>query len=254
MDGVLWHGNKPLPGLHAFFAFLRERGIQFVLATNNSSRLAEQYAQKMAGFGVTVRPQDILTSSQATAAYLMTVATPGTRVYHIGEVGVARSLEHAGFVLSEYGAEYVVVGWDRHLTWEKLATASLLIYGGAKLVSTNPDTSYPEERGIVPGNGAQVAALEVATGQKAQTIGKPEPLMYQEAMRRMGANAQETAVVGDRLETDVLGGVRAGISTILVLSGIGSQAQVDASPFKPDLVCSGIEALTKIWQVELQAG
>lgn len=240
MDGVLWRGDTPMAGLDEFFAFLHEREIGFILATNNSSRLPEQYAEKLARFGVEVSPERILTSSQAAAAYLATVAPPGTRVYAIGEEGVRRALEERGFVLTDEGAAYVVVGWDRQLTWSKLATAALLIYEGAAFIGTNPDPTYPVERGPVPGNGAQLAALQTATGVTPLVVGKPEPPMYEEAIRRMGARRETTAVIGDRLDTDIAGGVRLGLTTVLVLSGIATQADVAASPIKPDLVCADI--------------
>jgi len=252
MDGVLWHGEKPLPGLKSFFDFLRRRGIDFILATNNSSRLPDQYAAKLARFGVEVTPEKVLTSSQATAAYLATVAAPGTRIYAIGEVGVRHSLKQRGFVLTDEGADYVVVGWDRQLTWEKLATASLLVHAGAKLIGTNPDTSYPTERGPVPGNGAQLAAIETTTGVAPLVIGKPELWMYEEAMRRMEASPETTAVVGDRVETDIAGGARAGITTVLLLSGIGTEADVAASPVKPDVVCADVIELVHLWDGQLR--
>ena len=139
-----------MPGLQEFFAFLRQREIGFVLATNNSSQLPEQYGAKLARFGVEVPVVRILTSAQVAAAYLARVAPPGTRVYAIGGEGVLRALEERGFVLTDQGATYVVVGWDQQLTWDKLATAALLIHGGAGFIGTNPDTSYPTARGPVP--------------------------------------------------------------------------------------------------------
>jgi len=264
MDGVLWHGDEPMPGLEEFFAFLRQRRVSYVLATNNSSRTPEQYVQKLARFGVEVPPECILTSALATAAYLATIAPPGTRVYAIGEDGVRRALEQHGFVLAnengdesanenenvdetDTAAEYVVVGWDRHLTWDKLATAALLIHRGAGFDGTNPDTNYPTERGPVPGNGAQLAALETTTGVAPVVVGKPEPRMYEEAMRRMGARPETAAVVGDRLDTDIIGGLRAGITTVLVLSGLTSEAALAASPVKPDLVCADVRELVQVW-------
>ena len=261
MDGVLWRGNEPMDGLQEFFAFLRQHRIDFILATNNSSRLPEQYVAKLARFGVEVPSECVLTSAQATAAYLAGLA-PGTRVYAIGDEGVRRALEQHGFVLTDEtgeGAAYVVVGWDRQLTWGKLATAALLIHAGAGFIGTNPDRSYPTERGPVPGNGAQLAALEITTGVAPVVVGKPEPWMYEEAMRRMGARSETgpsketTAVVGDRLDTDIAGGVRAGLTTVLVLSGISTEADLAVSPVKPDLVCAGIEELTAVWMEQLRS-
>jgi 4-nitrophenyl phosphatase len=192
----------------------------------------------------------VLTSGEATAAYLATVAPPGAPIYPIGEEGLRRTLTRHGFTLVEDSrsrAEYVVVGWDRQLSWAKLAEATLLINAGARLVGTNPDRSYPTERGVVPGNGAQLAALEAASGVKAFVVGKPEPWMYEEAMRRMDARPETTAVIGDRLDTDIPGGVRLGLTTALVLSGIASEADLAASPFKPDVVAADIGALTRLW-------
>jgi len=247
MDGVLWRGDEPMPGLQEFFGFLHRRQIGFVLATNNSSRTPDQYVAKLARFGVEVAAECILTSAQASAAYLATIAPPGTRVYAIGEDGVMRALVGQGFVLAEEGASYVVVGWDRHLTWDKLTMAALLIHAGAGFIGTNPDSNYPTPRGPVVGNGAQLAALETTTGVAPVVVGKPEPWLYRQALERMGARPETTAVVGDRINTDIAGGVRAGLATVLVLSGIATEADLAASPVRPDLVCADIGDLVHRW-------
>jgi 4-nitrophenyl phosphatase len=254
MDGVLWRGDEPIPGLQEFFAFLRGRHIGFVLATNNSSKTPEEYVRKLARFGVEITSDSVLTSSQATAAHLSTVAPPGTRVYAIGKAGVRQALEEHHFILTNteeeangQEAQYVVVGWDQDLSWRELATASLLIHNGAGFIGTNPDNTFPTERGPVPGNGAQLAALQAATGVPPLVLGKPEPGMFEEAMRRMGARPETTAIVGDRLNTDIAGGIRAGITTILVLSGIASQDSLAASPVRPTLVYADITELVHAW-------
>jgi 4-nitrophenyl phosphatase len=251
MDGVLWRGDEPVEGLVEFFAFLRQQRVDFVLATNNSTRPPEQYVAKLARFGVEVPTGCVLTSAQATAAYLASLAPPETPVYAIGEEGVLQALKQRGFVLTDEQAAYVVVGWDRQLTWDKLATAALLIHAGAGFIGTNPDTNFPTERGPVPGDGAQLIALEITTGVAPTIVGKPEPRMYREALQLMGARAEDTAVIGDRLDTDVTGGVRAGLTSILVLSGIATEADVAASPVKPDLVCASIKEITRIWTEQL---
>jgi 4-nitrophenyl phosphatase len=253
MDGVLWRGDEPMPGLQDFFAFLHQYDVGFVLATNNSSQRPEQYAHKLARFGIEIPVESVLTSAQAAAAYLADLAPPGTCVYAIGGEGVQRALEQRGFVLADAEADYVVVGWDRQLTWDKLATAALLIHAGAGLIGTNPDTNYPTERGPVPGNGAQLAALESTTGVAPVVVGKPEPRMYEDALRRMGARRETTAVVGDRLDTDMAGGVRAGLTTVLVLSGIATEADLAASPVRPDLVCADIGELVRVWRNQLSS-
>jgi 4-nitrophenyl phosphatase len=257
MDGVLWRGDEPMPGLQAFFAFLRENNIAFILATNNSSRTPEQYVAKLARFGVQVPVETILTSALVTVAYLAEVAPSGSRVYVIGEEGIRRALEQHGFVLDGDGdgphpeVGTVVVGWDRNVRWAQLATASLLIHEGAAFVGTNPDTTYPTERGPVPGNGALLALLETATGIEPVVTGKPEPWMYQEALRRMDATPETSAMIGDRLDTDIAGAARAGLTTVLTLSGIATEEDVATSSIQPDLVCADIEALTARWKEEI---
>ena len=248
MDGVLWRGDEPMAALREFFDFLRCRRVSFVLATNNSSRTPDQYVAKLARFGVDVARECILTSAQASAAYLATVAPPGTRVYAIGEDGVTRALEERGFVLADERVDYVVVGWDRHLTWDKLTTAALLIHAGAGFIGTNPDPNYPTPQGPAVGNGAQLAAVETTTGVAPVVVGKPEPWLYRQALERMGARPETTAVVGDRIDTDIAGGVRAGLTTVLLLSGITSEADLAGSPVRPDLVYADIGDLVQRWE------
>lgn len=250
MDGVLWQGNQPLPGLLSFFQFLRNRGIKFVLATNNASQTPEQYLSKLAGMGVTVHPEEILTSAQATAMHLATVAPKGASVYTIGEAGVQQALTEQGFTLTTGSAPYVVVGMDRTLSWEKLAQATLNIRAGATFIGTNPDKTLPTERGLTHGNGAVLAALQAATEVAPMIVGKPEPLMYFQAMARLGGTPTDTAGLGDRLDTDILGAVRAGIKSILVLSGVSTRAQLAEVNFKPDWVFDGILELTTQWEAD----
>ncbi|HEC34627.1 MAG TPA: HAD-IIA family hydrolase [Chloroflexi bacterium] len=251
MDGVLWRGEQPMDGLETFFAFLRERDIRFVLATNNASKRPQQYAEKLTSFGIQVGLKCIVTSAQATAAYLASREPEGTVVHAIGGEGLMDALTEHGFAVGEDGANYVVVGWDPTLTWRKLARATLLIRQGANFIGTNPDATFPTEEGLVPGNGAQLAALEAATGVAPLVIGKPQPWLYQEAMRRIEARPETTAVVGDRLDTDIAGGVRAGLFTILVLSGVTARADLVSSLVKPDLVCADIGEIVQVWEASL---
>jgi 4-nitrophenyl phosphatase len=251
MDGVLWRGDEPMPHLQQFFAFLRQRAIDFMLVTNNSSKTPQQYVDKLARMDVDIAPGQVLTSALASAAYLADVAPVGARVYAIGGEGLRQALQEQGFVLAEEGADYVVVGWDRDLTWDKLATAALLIHEGAAFIGTNPDVSYPTERGPVPGNGAQLAALEVATGVTPVVAGKPERQLYEEALRRLNASSETTAMVGDRLDTDMAGAERAGLSTVLVLSGIAGEGDLESSAVQPDVVCADIGELIERWKQAL---
>lgn len=250
MDGVLWHGERPLPGLIPFFEFLRRRGIRFVLATNNASQTPEQYVAKLARMGVAVSREEILNSAQAAAGHLAAIAPKGATVYTIGEAGLRQALTEHGFVLGDDEAPYVVVGMDRGLTWEKLARATLNIRAGATFIGTNPDLTLPTERGITHGNGAVLAALQAATGVQPIIVGKPEPMMYQQAMARLGGHASDTVALGDRLETDILGAVRAGIGSILVLSGVSTRAQLDGLGYQPDWVFDSIAELTARWEAD----
>jgi 4-nitrophenyl phosphatase len=247
MDGVLYRENAPLPGLVNFFAFLRQRGIRFVLATNNSTRTPEQFVEKMAGLGVQITPADLITSAQATAAYVRQAAPPGTSIYAIGQAGLTTALQEAGFVLNSRRAEFVVVGMDIHVTYEKLKTATLLIRGGATFIGTNPDATLPTPEGEIPGAGSILAAIQVATGVVPRIIGKPEPTMFQQAMTRLDATLATTAALGDRLETDILAAQRTGLLSLLVLSGATDRALLAESAVQPDLVFEDITDLRTKW-------
>jgi 4-nitrophenyl phosphatase len=250
MDGVLWHGERPMPRLTEFFETLRARGIRFVLATNNASRSGADFAAKLAKMGVSVALDEILTSPQATAAYL-SAHTPDARVFIIGEPGLRVELEARGLRVVNDSAEqaaatHVVVGIDRTLTYAKLVEACLLIRGGATFIGTNPDVTFPGERGIVPGNGAILAALRVSTGVEPSIIGKPEPEMMVQAMARMGGTLADTAVIGDRLDTDILGGIRAGMTTLLVLSGVTTADDAKKDAIQADYVFDAIGNIAEV--------
>nr|BAL53152.1 HAD family hydrolase [uncultured Gammaproteobacteria bacterium] len=254
MDGVLWHGNTPLPGLKEFFTTLRALRLSFILATNNASATPESYVAKLKRMGVEVGPEEILTSGIATACYLAERYDPKTtRVYAIGEEGLLGPLREAGFTLTkshketrDFRADVVVVGKDETLTWDKLATATLNLNLGAAFVGTNADTTFPTEFGITHGNGAILAALTCATGIEPLIVGKPEPIMYQQALSRLKLEPQQVVAVGDRLETDILGAVRAGIPSLLVLSGISRAEDLAAVDYRPDWILPDIRALTKV--------
>jgi 4-nitrophenyl phosphatase len=251
MDGVLYRGKEAIPGTSGFLDFLREREIGFVLATNNSTRTPQQYVDKLAGMDVRVHAHEILTSAQATAGYLSGVASPGTRVFFVGQDGLEAALLEAGFTLVEDDAEFVVAGMDFNICYERLAQATLQIRAGAPFVGTNPDKTFPSERGIVPGAGALLAFLETATGIKPEVIGKPGTAMMEQALARMGAHPSRTAVLGDRLETDILAGQRAGLFTLLVLSGITDRGMLAGSEIQPDAVFEDVAHLHAEWKDEL---
>ncbi len=258
MDGVLWHGQNAMPGLVEFFQALEELKISFILATNNASLTPDQYVKKLAEMGVSVNKNQILTSGIATALYLSEKVNPAnTRVFVVGEEGAKQPLIDQGFTLTalyeinkdsdivKKGADFVVCGKDHTLTWDKLATATLNIRAGAQFIGTNGDTTLPTELGITHGNGAILAALEVATGVKPTIIGKPEPIMYQQALALLNAEPTATVAIGDRLDTDILGAVRTGIRSVMVLTGVSTQDDLKDSDFQPTWVMSDIGELTK---------
>ena len=236
MDGVLYRGRRPLPGAKEFLHHLEERYTAYILVTNNSTRTPEEYVAVLKEMGIEVVPERILTSALATADYLGNLLPQGARLYLIGEEGLYSALAAQGFEFGEGDVEAVVAGMDRQLTYEKLKAATVAIRQGARFVGTNPDKSFPAEQAIIPGTGAILAAIEAATGVQPTLIGKPEPTLFQMALRRMGTTARVTAVIGDRLETDILGGQRCGLTTILVLTGISQQKDLEASHIKPDYV------------------
>ena len=246
MDGVLYVGNQPMPCLREFFAFLRQRPIPFILATNNSTRTPEEYVEKLAGMGVTVSPDEILVSGQATARFLAGEYPRGTRVHVFGMPALRKAMTDEGFVLADEDVQLVVASMDRDVTFEKLKRATLLIRGGARFIATNLDPTNPSEEGMLPGTGAMIVALETASGVKATPIGKPEPTMYQLAMDQMGAVPETTAALGDRADTDILGGKRAGLVTICVLSG--SSNRVEAETYEADLIFDDIAHLLETWR------
>jgi len=246
MDGVLWRGDDPLPGLTNFFGMLRERPITFRLATNNASKSPDQYVHKLASMGVEVAPDEILTSAAVTAQHIAAVA-PGASVYSIGD-GMRQAVLDYGLNLSSGGqADFVAVGWDPKLTYKELSEATLLIRAGARFIGTNPDRTLPTERGLLPGNGAILAFLQAATDVEPFIIGKPERAMFDAALAAMGTDAAHTAMLGDRLETDILGGRNAGLYTIFVLTGASDEEELAASPVQPDWVFKDIQELTRAW-------
>ncbi|MFI3186684.1 MAG: HAD-IIA family hydrolase [Methylococcaceae bacterium] len=255
MDGVLWHGDQPMPGLTDFFQTLRDQQIPFILATNNARLTQEQYVIKLAKMGVQVTQDKILTSSMATALYLAEHNNPAeTRVFVIGEDGAKQPLIECGFTLTDLyelnddngnkGADIVVCGMDHSLSWDKLATATLNIRAGAKFIGTNADTTLPTERGLTHGNGAILAALTAATDVTPTIIGKPEPIIYQQALALLGVAPDHTVAIGDRLETDILGAVRTGIRSLMVLSGVSSEADFKTEDYRPTWVMQDIREVT----------
>jgi 4-nitrophenyl phosphatase len=253
MDGVLWHRDRPVPGLQAFFQQLERSKIGYVLATNNARNVATQYSEKLAGFGVAVPPEQILTSAEATSRYLRDFYPEGTLIYIVGDSGLRLALakngfdllEAEGFVGDEARADIVVVGFTPHFCYDQLASATYLINNGAGFIGTNPDVTFPTEYGPLPGAGSMLAFLETATGVKPLILGKPNTTIFEQALRTLGGTRSNTVMVGDRLSTDVEGAHAAGLRSVLLLSGISTLDDVAASNTKPDWIMDDLEALTE---------
>ncbi len=247
MDGVLYRGNTLIPGAVEFISTLEETGRSFLLLTNNSSLTPAQYEAKLARMGIKVQQDKIFTSALATAQYLRSTAKTGAKVFLIGMDGIREALLAEGFVLAnDRNVDFVVVGIDFNLTYEKLKEAALAIRAGATFIGTNPDKTLPMEEGLYPGNGAILAALEASTGVKPVVVGKPSPLIFEIALKRLGSTPEKTAVVGDRLETDILGAQQAGLKSILVLSGVTDDQFLASAELKPDFVFKSVRELAEV--------
>jgi 4-nitrophenyl phosphatase len=251
MDGVLYRGQTPLTGAADLIRFLQQRDLGYLLVTNNSTLSQDQFAERLAGMGMDVAPEHILTSGVATAEYLRTLAPNGAGVFVVGEAPLIAELEKRGFRLAGRDAEYVVCGWDKGINFDKLRTATLAIRDGATFIGTNPDRTYPLENDLIPGAGALLAAISAATDVDPIVVGKPETIMFEQALRMLRASAADTALLGDRLDTDILGGKRAGVATIMVLTGISTPAEVEASELKPDILFPDLPALLSAWRQAL---
>jgi 4-nitrophenyl phosphatase len=255
IDGTLLRGETPVPGFHNLFTFLHSRRIRFVLASNNATKSPAAYQQKLANLGVDVELERILTAGVATVDYLRRGLRTGAPLYLVGEPALREALLAAGFVLrrdATQPAEAVVVGGDSTLTYKKLKNAALLLQRGARLVGTNPDLLCPAEEGLVPEAGTTLAALQAATGVIPTVIGKPETFLFDLAVERLGSMPARTAVVGDRLETDILGGQRAGLKTILTTTGVDDEITVLQKAITPDRVVNGLDALVDLWQAHIE--
>jgi NagD protein len=250
MDGVLHRGPELISGADAFIRALRERDIPFRLLTNNSQRTRRDVAAKLAHLGIEVEEEHVFTSAIATARFLAGQSPEGT-AFVIGEGGLLTALHHNGFAVVDHDPDYVVVGEGRTFNLELIETAVRMISRGAKLIATNLDPSCPTPAGLRPGCGAMVAVLEAATGVKAFSVGKPSPLMMRAARKELGLRTDETAMIGDTMETDILGGVQLGYHTVLVLSGGTSAEDLAGYAYRPEVVVDSLaEFVTMLEQTD----
>lgn len=248
-DGVLWRDTEAVPGLLRFFAALKRREIEWALLTNNNTRTVAAYLNKLSGFGVEAEKERIFTSSTVTAAYLEEKYGHGAAVHAVGMSGLLDTLQEAGFHLSlgeempDHAVVAVAAGMDRGLTHDKVKVAMRLIMAGAEFVATNTDGSYPTPDGLNPGTGMVIGALQATSGAAPTIMGKPERAIFDVSMRALRADPATTVMLGDRLNTDILGAQRVGIGTIGVLTGVMTREQLAGSDVQPDLLFESIAEL-----------
>lgn len=239
MDGVLYHGNRLLPGVEAFVDFLQRENKKYLFLTNSSERAPRELKQKLARMGITVSEDHFYTSALSTAAFLK-AQCPGGSAYVIGEPGLVGALYDAGFTMNDVNPDYVVLGETRTYSYDKIEKAVSLVLKGAKLIGTNSDLTGPIENGIAPATRALMAPIALATGRTAYYLGKPNPLMMKHGLHLLGVTPEESAVIGDRMDTDIISGIESGIDTVLVLSGVTDIEEMKSFPYQPTYVLPGV--------------
>ena len=252
LDGVVYTGRDPIAGSAAFLKRAREHGLPFLLVTNNSTTSPELVAQRLRGMDIHVAPEEILTSGQAAAAYIRKNSHAGAKVRVVGEAGLRQAAVEEGLTVVEDGevaVEWVLAGLDRSFDYDKLTGATRSILAGARFVATNADALLPVEGGnVLPGAGTMIAAIQTAAAQEPIVVGKPEPGLFEHGLQRLGGLHPDAAVmIGDRLDTDVVGGQRAGLHTILVLSGVTAPQQLATATQKPDAVVPNLAAVAALF-------
>lgn len=239
MDGVIYHGNRILPGAKRFVAFLKKENKEFLFLTNSSQKSPRELQHKLSRMGIKVKESHFYTSALATAMFLKSQKPNGT-AYVIGDAGLINALYDAGFSMNDVNPDYVVVGESQTYNMETVVKAANLVLKGASLIGTNPDVTGPIEAGITPATGALISPIELATERKAYFVGKPNPLMMRHALKLLHSNTEDTVIVGDRMDTDIIAGIESEIDTVLVLTGVTSLDDVKASPYKPSMILKGV--------------
>lgn len=242
MDGVLVHEERAIPGAPEFIAALREQGRPFLVLTNNSIFTPRDLSARLRASGIEVPEESIWTSALATADFLRR-QHPGAPVYCIGEVGLTSAIHEAGFVMHGAQPEYVILGETRTYSFEQITAAIRFIDKGARFIATNPDRTGPSPDGALPATGAVAAMITAATGRDPYFVGKPNPMMFRSALNRIDAHSENTGMIGDRMDTDIVAGMEAGLETFLVMTGSTKTADVPTFPFRPDHIIDSIADL-----------
>ncbi len=242
MDGVLVHENQPVRGAAELLAQWRDQGKPYLVLTNNSIFTPRDLSARLAESGLIVPEDRIWTSALATADFLA-AQIPGGSAFVIGEAGMTTALHEAGFVMTERAPDYVVIGETRNYSFEAITKAIRLIGDGSRFIVTNPDATGPSPDGPLPATGSVAALISKATGKEPYVVGKPNPMMFRSAMNKIGAHSENTGMIGDRMDTDIVAGIEAGLHTVLVLTGISDRAEVERYPFRPDEILESVADL-----------
>lgn len=245
MDGVIYHGNKILPGVVEFIDWLKRENKEFLFLTNNSSYTPRELQQKLARMGLDVSEDHFYTSALATATFLKE-QSPNCSVYAIGEAGLFNALYDQGITMNDVNPDYVVVGEGKSYSLDTLTKATNLVLNGAKLIGANSDVSGPIENGLAPACGALVAPIELATGTKAYFCGKPNPLMMHTGLKLLKCHSAEAVMIGDRMDTDIISGLERGMSTVLVLSGCSTKETLKSYSYCPTIVLDGVGDIVRL--------
>jgi NagD protein len=239
MDGVLIRGNSLIPGADQFINRLKEEGIEYLVLTNNPVYTQRDLAHRLKTLGLDIPPERIFTSAMATARFLQSQRPNGT-AFVIGESGLTQAIHDAGYVITDLNPEYVVLGETWTYNYDLLTRAVRLIAAGARFIATNPDVAGPTERGLAPACGAIAALIEKASGKSPFFVGKPNPLMMRTALNYLDVHSEDTIMVGDRMDTDIIAGVESGMDTILVLTGVTGRDDVDRFPYRPTQILESV--------------
>ena len=239
MDGVIYHGDRLLPGVREFVDWLYAEKKEFLFLTNNSAKTQRELQAKLSRMGLDIDEKHFYTSALATAEFVAH-QKPGARAFVIGEPGLLNALYERGLVLTDTSPDYVVVGESTSYNYDNICRAVRHVFGGARLIATNPDLTGPTEQGIVPACRALVKPIEMVTGQDAYYIGKPNPLMMRTGLNLLGVHSSEAAIIGDRMDTDIVAGIESGLDTLLVLSGVTTREMVDRFPYRPRVIAGGV--------------
>lgn len=245
MDGVLVRENSALPGAPELLAQWRRAGIPFLVLTNNSIYTARDLSARLRSNGLDVPEANIWTSAMATADFLSHQVEHGT-AYVVGEAGLTTAIHEAGFIMTEHDPDFVVVGETHNYSFEAITKAIRLIDAGSRFIVTNPDATGPSPEGVLPATGAIAALITKATNRVPYVVGKPNPMMFRSALNKIGAHSISTAMIGDRMDTDIIAGMEAGMHTVLVLSGISTAEDVRKYPFRPDEILDGVYDLLDV--------